>query len=718
MKNVPKGWRRTQLSEIAEIVRGSSPRPAGDPEYFNGDFLPWITVADVTCDNGMYLEGTRSKLTKAGAEYTRILKPETLILTNSGATLGVPKITRIRAGANDGIAVFLNIKGVVDKYLYFFLQTQTRYFRERLAPGVGQPNLNTELIGGVLVNLPSESEQIKIVNILVCCDAAEKKQEDLLAARVQHKRGLMQQLLTGQTRFKLFKAERWRTYRLFISYSHDTPAHKKWVGELASKLVSNGVEVLLDQWEIGFGDDIPKFMEKAVSEADCVLMICTEAYVRKADEGKGGAGYEAMIVTGELVRNLGTAKFVPVIRQENGTKLVPKSMSTRFFADFSEGQSFDEQIEALLRKIHKVPKFKKPPLGKNPFAAEAATDVAAGVVTNPASIPPQDVTTQYYRRASDAAHGNDLLAWRRVLKEARQVSWQQLQKWRANYDAKIENEVDGQLPPMADGGLGSVSPLLAVVLAGVESANDKFKNQVEIVDELLLPPQWNSSGYDAVLNFPDTLVFLYQALHGAVCMETGQASLAVQLARSQFRCLHSNEKSALIDNRSWVGWPGSIHENCTVCWDFLLSLPENHPWLNEIFGSKDDYVAALSAYYALLNLMEMTAMIAVGQTAAINGGELHFNVPLCGFSITRGLRPKAYRILIRDKIELKQVWEGVGVDTKTMAKYWPVWVQSCKDWLRQVYRRSSMFGSDLYHEDLFKEPGLRTIPPNIIARVG
>ena len=48
--------------------------------------------------------------------------------------------------------------------------------------------------------------------------------------------------------------------RVFISYSHDTPAHKKWVGELASKLVGNGVEVLLDQWEIGLGDDIPKFM--------------------------------------------------------------------------------------------------------------------------------------------------------------------------------------------------------------------------------------------------------------------------------------------------------------------------------------------------------------------------------------------------------------------------------------------------------------------------
>jgi type I restriction enzyme S subunit len=214
MKHFPVTWKRTQLGEIAEIVRGSSPRPAGDPRYFDGDFLPWTTVADVTGDNGMYLKHTRSKLTKAGSEHTRILERGTLILTNSGATLGVPKIMQIRAGENDRIAAFLNLNGAQSEYLYFFLQTQTRFFRERLAPGVGQPNLNTELIGSVPIALPPESEQGKISQILQRCDAAQEKIEAIAAAKAERKRGLMQQLLTGQTRFKEFKGERWRTYRL------------------------------------------------------------------------------------------------------------------------------------------------------------------------------------------------------------------------------------------------------------------------------------------------------------------------------------------------------------------------------------------------------------------------------------------------------------------------------------------------------------------------
>ena len=114
--------------------------------------------------------------------------------------------------------------------------------------------------------------------------------------------------------------------KVFISYSHDSPQHKRWVAETASKLVDNGVDVFLDQWDLGLGTDIPKYVERSVSEADRVLMICTEQYVRKADEGKGGVGYEAMIVTAELVHNLGTSKFIPVIRQASGEVILLRGL--------------------------------------------------------------------------------------------------------------------------------------------------------------------------------------------------------------------------------------------------------------------------------------------------------------------------------------------------------------------------------------------------------
>lgn len=159
--------------------------------------------------------------------------------------------------------------------------------------------------------------------------------------------------------------------KVFVSYSHDTPDHKKWVAELASNLVINGVDVILDQWEVSLGDDVLKFMERSVSDADRVLMICTEDYVKKADEGKGGVGYEATIVTGELVRDLGTSKFIPVVRQAKGHTLLPRSVSTRIYIDLSENQKGEEQFELLLRALHKIPVSRKPPLGKNPYVPSA-----------------------------------------------------------------------------------------------------------------------------------------------------------------------------------------------------------------------------------------------------------------------------------------------------------------------------------------------------------
>ena len=46
-------------------------------------------------------------------------------------------------------------------------------------------------------------------------------------------------------------------------------------------------------------------MERAVKAADRVLIGVHQPYVRKANDGKGGVGYEAMIVTGEAGEGLG-----------------------------------------------------------------------------------------------------------------------------------------------------------------------------------------------------------------------------------------------------------------------------------------------------------------------------------------------------------------------------------------------------------------------------
>jgi len=125
-------------------------------------------------------------LTEAGAKHTRTIQPGTLIISNSGATLGVPKITTITAGANDGIAMFIEPKGLSKEFMYFFLESKTDYFRNELAPGVGQPNLNTELLGDVAIPIPPMHEQIALANVLMEWGSAIEKTKQLITAKSRH----------------------------------------------------------------------------------------------------------------------------------------------------------------------------------------------------------------------------------------------------------------------------------------------------------------------------------------------------------------------------------------------------------------------------------------------------------------------------------------------------------------------------------------------------
>ena len=87
--------------------------------------------------------------------------------------------------------------------------------------------------------------------------------------------------------------------KVFISYSRDSEDDKRWVRQLAERLRSDGVDVILDQWDLGLGSDVTEFMEHHLSTSDRVLIICTEEYVRKANTLKGGVGYEHMIITAD-----------------------------------------------------------------------------------------------------------------------------------------------------------------------------------------------------------------------------------------------------------------------------------------------------------------------------------------------------------------------------------------------------------------------------------
>ena len=152
---------------------------------------------------------------------------------------------------------------------------------------------------------------------------------------------------------------------VFISYSHDSEPHKEWVKKLASDLRALGIDAVLDQWDLRAGQDMAKFMQDGVSKSDRVIMICSSPYVKKAEAGIGGVGFERLIVTAEVVQSIDTIKFVPVLRS-NGEGKTPIFLGPRMYIDLRKDAAYSAGLEELRRELLGIPND-KPPLGSRPF---------------------------------------------------------------------------------------------------------------------------------------------------------------------------------------------------------------------------------------------------------------------------------------------------------------------------------------------------------------
>ena len=194
LPELPEGWVWASLDELSDVVRGGSPRPAGDPRYFGGP-VPWITVGSLTADESDYLHRVPEGLTFEGKERSRYIEPDTLLLTNSGATLGVPKISLIGGCINDGVAALLGVEHPLKRYLVNFLRTKTMTLR-RINQGAAQPNLNTSIIKAMIVPLPPEAEQHQIVAEVDLRLSLLRETESQVDANLQRAERLRQSILS------------------------------------------------------------------------------------------------------------------------------------------------------------------------------------------------------------------------------------------------------------------------------------------------------------------------------------------------------------------------------------------------------------------------------------------------------------------------------------------------------------------------------------------
>lgn len=210
---LPEEWKWIKVSDICNVVRGGSPRPAGDSRYYNGN-IPFLKVKDITKNDNMYLNTYEFTIKEAGLKKTRQITRNTLLLSNSGATLGVPKICMIDATLNDGIAAFLNLDSRSIMYMYYFWLSKTRELRS-INMGAAQPNLNTIIIKNYDIPFCSFDEQSKIVQELGSKFALIENLENTIDKGLKKLDTFRQSILKNAYEGKLVP-----------QYSSDEPANK------------------------------------------------------------------------------------------------------------------------------------------------------------------------------------------------------------------------------------------------------------------------------------------------------------------------------------------------------------------------------------------------------------------------------------------------------------------------------------------------------------
>jgi hypothetical protein len=185
--------------------------------------------------------------------------------------------------------------------------------------------------------------------------------------------------------------------RTFISYSWSSPSHESWVLNLATQLREDGVDIVLDKWDLREGHDAIAFMEMMVTDPTVrkVIVVSDRGYAEKADGRKGGVGTETQIISGELYGKTNQDKFCAVLSELDaaGKPFLPTYYKSRIFIDLSSEEIYAANYEQLLRWLFDRSVHPKPSLGRPPAFITEKDAPALPIGSN-------------FRRATDALRQN------------------------------------------------------------------------------------------------------------------------------------------------------------------------------------------------------------------------------------------------------------------------------------------------------------------------
>ncbi|MFA7170017.1 MAG: restriction endonuclease subunit S [Candidatus Paceibacterota bacterium] len=197
---IPQEWKAEKIRNICEIVSGSTPKTVNGA-YWNGKIV-WVTPADLSKRKSKYLYDSDRHITKEGFEgCSTVMVPKKSLIMSSRAPIGYLTINEIEATTNQGCKSFI-CKDIDVEYLYYFLSYNVTSIKN-LGSGSTFLEVGRKELEKIDVPMPRPEEQKQIAEILSAVDDKININKQIKSKLTELKKGLMQDLLSGEIRVKI-----------------------------------------------------------------------------------------------------------------------------------------------------------------------------------------------------------------------------------------------------------------------------------------------------------------------------------------------------------------------------------------------------------------------------------------------------------------------------------------------------------------------------------
>lgn len=124
-QQLPKGWKKTTLGEIAQVVSGGTPSTKLGANFAEkGKGIGWITPADLSKHTDKFISNGARDLSNDGYKSCSAkLLPAGTVLLSSRAPIGYVAIAQNELSTNQGFKNFILSDDILSEYAYYYLKS-------------------------------------------------------------------------------------------------------------------------------------------------------------------------------------------------------------------------------------------------------------------------------------------------------------------------------------------------------------------------------------------------------------------------------------------------------------------------------------------------------------------------------------------------------------------------------------------------------------------